>query len=340
MDTIKIGVAGLGRLGLIHAENISVMKGVELFAICNLDADFNREIAERLDVRYNYTEYEEMIKNPELDAVCIATPSGLHTKQIELALEKGLHVFCEKPIGLDTADIERTIEKIDSHKDMVFHLGFMRRYDPDYLYAKQLVDAGEIGDISIIRSYGIDPISGLEGFVKFAKKSPSGGIFLDMGVHDIDAIRWITGSEVSKVWANGSNKAAPELDEVNELELGTATMQLENGVTAFVVLGRTASHGYHVEAEIIGTKGMLRIAATPEKNKVTLFNEHGVVRPTSQNFPERFKEAYIGEMRDFLDCIRQNIQPEVTALDGLRGTQVAIACQESLEKDSVVEVTY
>ncbi|TDL31171.1 inositol 2-dehydrogenase [Jeotgalibacillus sp. S-D1] len=339
MKTIKIGIAGLGRLGLIHADNIYKMKHVELTAISNLDESVNKQVQEKYQVPYAYTTYEEMIENDELDAVCIVTPSGFHTSHIQLALEHDLHVFCEKPIGLEVEEIKQTCKVIDK-SDKVFHLGFMRRYDQDYLYVKEMIDRGDIGDISIIRSYGIDPIAGLESFVNFAKKSPSGGIYLDMSVHDIDVIRWFTNSEVTKVWATGNNKVFPELNELNEVEMSTATMQLENNTTAFLVAGRTASHGYHVETEVIGTKGMVRIAATPDKNKVTVFNDQGVVRPTSQSFPERFREAYVDELKDFVRCIRGQTKPEVTAVDGLRSTEVAIACQRSLEKNKLVEIHY
>lgn len=339
MNPIKIGVAGLGRLGLIHADNIHHMKHVELTAVSNLDEQVNKEVQEKYSIPYAYTSYEAMIQNSELDAVCIVTPSGFHTEHIQKALDRGLHVFCEKPIGLKSDEIKAVMKKIED-SDRVFHLGFMRRYDEDYVYAKEMIDRGQIGDISIIRSYGIDPISGLGSFVDFAKKSPSGGIYLDMSVHDIDVIRWFTEAEVKKVWATGNNKAAPELNALNEVEIGTATLQLNNDVTAFLVAGRTASHGYHVETEVIGTKGMIRIAATPDKNKVTVFNEHGTVRPTSQNFPERFREAYINEMKEFVHCIRYERQPSVTALDGLRGTEVAAACQQSFEKDELIELSY
>ncbi|GAA0432797.1 MAG: Gfo/Idh/MocA family oxidoreductase [Bacillota bacterium] len=339
METLKIGVAGLGRLGLIHAENIYNMKGIELTAISNLDEKINKKVKEKYKVPYTYTSYEDMLENPELDAVCIVTPSGFHTEHIRLALAKNLHIFCEKPIGLDVEDIKNTIKVIEKH-DRIFHLGFMRRYDEDYLYAKELIDNGGIGDISLIRSYSIDPIQELDSFVNFAKKSPSGGLFLDMSVHDIDVIRWLTNSEISTVWATGNNKAAPELSEVNELDMGTVTMKLENNVTALLVAGRTASHGYHVETEIIGTKGMIRVAAAPEKNKVTVFNEHGTVRPSSQHFPERFARAYENEIKDFVRCIRENKSPEVTSLDGLRGTEVALACQKSFNENKLVDVKY
>lgn len=338
MKPLKIGVAGLGRLGLIHTENLCSMKEVELYAISNLDEEVNQQIKKKYNVPYVYTQFKEMIGNEQLDAVCIVTPSGFHTEHIRLALEHDLHVFCEKPIGLDIDDINETITSINN-SDRIFHLGFMRRFDPDYLYAKQLIDEGQIGDISVIRSYSMDPISSLDSFVQFANQSPSGGIFLDMSVHDIDIVRWLTNSEVTTVWATGNNKAAPQLTEVNELEIGTVTMQLENDVTALLIAGRTASHGYHVETEIIGTKGFIRIAAAPEKNKVTIFNDHGVVRPTSQHFSERFAQAYADELKDFIQCIRTNKQPLITPLDGLRATEIALACQQSFEQNRLVEVS-
>lgn len=339
MKTLKIGVAGLGRLGLIHAENIYNLKGVELAAVSNLDEEVNKQVKEKYKVPSVYTSYEEMLEQSDLDAVCIVTPSGFHTEHIRLALKKNLHIFCEKPIGLDIADIKQTIKEIEK-SDSIFLLGFMRRFDDDYLYAKEMIDSGQIGEISLIRSYSIDPIQGLDSFVNFAKKSPSGGLFLDMSVHDIDVVRWLTKSEISSVWATGTNKAAPELNNLNELELGTVTMKLDNDVTALLVAGRTASHGYHVETEIIGTKGMLRIAASPEKNKVAVFNEHGTVRPSSQHFPERFAEAYVNELKNFVHCIRENKQPEVTAVDGLRGTEVALACQKSFDENKLVDLQY
>lgn len=151
-----------------------------------------------------------------------------------------------------------------------------------------MVEEGKLGELTVVRCYGIDPSSGLESFVKFAGASNSGGLFADMSIHDIDIVRWFTQKEVSRVWAIGKNAAYPELDQVNELETGVAMMQLEDQTMAILVAGRNAVHGYHVETELIGTKGMLRIAAVPEKNLVTIFDENGAVRPTSQNFPERF----------------------------------------------------
>ena len=337
--TIKVGIIGLGRMGQTHARNIADnVPGATLYAACSF-VDEELELAKReFGVKETYKNYEDMIANPNLDAVVIVSPSGLHTEHIRLAMEKGLHVFCEKPIGLDEEDIKQTIEVINSCPNQVFHLGFMRRYDESYQYAKKLVDEGAIGELTLIRCYGIDPSSGLESFVNFARNSKSGGLFADMSIHDIDLVRWFTGKEVKRVWAIGKNAAYPELDELGELETGAAMMQLEDKTMALLVAGRNAAHGYHVETELIGTKGMLRIAQEPEKNLVTIFDNQGVVRPTSQNFPERFRDAFINEMKEFISCIKEGRQPEVTAYDGLQGTIVADACQKSVETNAIVYI--
>jgi myo-inositol 2-dehydrogenase/D-chiro-inositol 1-dehydrogenase len=339
MNKIRVGIVGLGRMGQAHAQNIEEnVPGATLSAACcPVEEDLKRAKTE-LGIEEIYKNYEDMIVSPNIDAVVISSPSNVHTEHIRLAIEAGLHVFCEKPIGLDVDDIKRTIEVINAHPDQVFLLGFMRRYDESYQYAKKMVNEGAIGELTLIRCYGIDPSSELDSFVKFAENNKSGGLFADMSIHDIDLVRWFSGKEVKRVWAIGKNTAYPELDELGELETGTAMMQLEDETMALLVAGRNAAHGYHVETELIGTKGMLRIGQEPEKNYVTVFNEQGVVRPTSPNFPERFREAFITEMREFISCIKEGRQPEVTAYDGLQGTIVAEACQKSVDTKQLIDL--
>ncbi|MCB2293665.1 inositol 2-dehydrogenase [Clostridium algoriphilum] len=339
MTNINVGIVGLGRLGKIHASNLSKqIPGCTLVAACSLFAEELDFAVNNLGVTETYKTYEEMIESPNLNAVCIVSPSGFHCKQIRQAMDKNLHVFSEKPIGLDIEDIEETQRVIEAHPHQVFMLGFMRRYDESYKYAKQMVDDGELGELTIVRSYGIDPSEGMESFVKFAGNSNSGGLFADMSIHDIDLVRWFTKKEISKVWAMGKNAAYPELDKVNELETGAAMLQLEDKTMAILVAGRNCLHGYHVETELIGTKGMLRIATVPEKNLVTVMNEHGVIRPCSQNFPERFKQAFVNELKEFILCIQEKRQPEVRAFDGLQATKVALACKKSCETNELIEI--
>jgi myo-inositol 2-dehydrogenase/D-chiro-inositol 1-dehydrogenase len=339
MRKIKFGVVGLGRLGRIHAENIAEnVPGSELTAVCSVLPEELEYAKKRWGVPEVYSSYEEMVTSPNIDALAIVSPSGFHSEHIQLALKSGLHVFCEKPIGLDVAKIRETMKVIEEHSEQIFFLGFMRRYDESYQYAKKAVESGEIGDLSVIRCYGIDPSSGMEEFVRFATASDSGGIFSDMSIHDIDLVRWFTKAEVKKVWALGNNIAYPELDVAGELETGVAMLEMNNKVITLLVAGRNAAHGYHVETELIGTKGTISLAHHPEKNLVTLFNRHGIVRPTSQNFPERFKQAFINEMKEFVSCINEKRQPEVTAEDGLQSTIVAKACSLSWERGELIAV--
>ncbi|ALS01976.1 inositol 2-dehydrogenase [Enterococcus silesiacus] len=339
MEKIKVGIVGLGRLGKVHAKNLAEnVQGCQLVAACSVVQEELAYAVTELGVEETYKKYEEMVKSPSIDAVFIVSPSGFHCEQIRLAMENGKHVFSEKPIGLDLAEIKETTQVIESHPEQVFMLGFMRRYDDSYQYAKQLVDSGALGELTLMRCYSIDPSSGMESFVKFAGASDSGGIFMDMSIHDIDLVRWFMKKEVDRVWAIGKNAAYPELDEVGELETGAAMMQLENQAMAILVAGRNCHHGYHVETELIGTKGMLRVAAAPEKNLVTVMNKQGVVRACSQDFPERFREAFINEAKEFIACIREKRQPEVTAYDGLQSTKVALACKESFETNQLITI--
>lgn len=339
MEKIKVGIVGLGRLGKVHAKNLAEnVQGCQLIAACSFVKEELDYAVRELGVEETYQDYEEMVKSPTIDAVFIVSPSGFHCEQIQLAMEHGKHVFSEKPIGLDLAEIKATERVIQSRSEQVFMLGFMRRYDDSYRYAKQLVEDGELGELTLMRCYSIDPSSGMESFVKFAGASDSGGIFMDMSIHDIDLVRWFTEKEVSKVWALGKNAAYPELDKVGELETGAAMMQLENQAMAILVAGRNCHHGYHVETELIGTKGMLRVAAAPEKNLVTIMDEKGVVRACSQDFPERFREAFVNEAKEFIACIKEKRQPQVSAYDGLQSTKIALACKQSFETNELITI--
>ncbi|MBM7687567.1 inositol 2-dehydrogenase [Enterococcus ureilyticus] len=339
MEKIKVGIVGLGRLGKVHAKNLAEnVQGCQLIAACSFVKEELDYAVRELGVEETYQDYEEMVKSPTIDAVFIVSPSGFHCEQIQLAMEHGKHVFSEKPIGLDLAEIKATERVIQSRPEQVFMLGFMRRYDDSYRYAKQLVEDGELGELTLMRCYSIDPSSGMESFVKFAGASDSGGIFMDMSIHDIDLVRWFTEKEVSKVWALGKNAAYPELDKVGELETGAAMMQLENQAMAILVAGRNCHHGYHVETELIGTKGMLRVAAAPEKNLVTIMDEKGVVRACSQDFPERFREAFVNEAKEFIACIKEKRQPQVSAYDGLQSTKIALACKQSFETNELITI--
>lgn len=336
MTKIKIGSVGLGRLGEQHSENIAQrVKGVELFALCDMDDKKLNSVSDRLGVKHRFTDFDEMIGLEELDAVVIVSPSGLHPLQISSALKAGKHVFSEKPLGVTVAECKEAEAAVEKYSDKVFMLGFMRRFDPSYQYAKKKVDAGEIGRIIMFRSYSQDPEKFIDGAISYA--GHSGGQFLDMAVHDIDLARWFTGSEPETVYAMGGCYAHEEFAQFKDGDNVSALMKFNNDTMVFLFAGRTAPHGYNVETEIIGTKGILRIASVPQKNHVEILDNYGVRRECSENFIERFEDSYLNEIQEFADCINEGRKPEVSAHDGTRVLEIAYRCKESFETGEMLK---
>ncbi|MCS5421990.1 MULTISPECIES: inositol 2-dehydrogenase [Psychrilyobacter] len=337
MKKIKFGMVGLGRLGIQHAENIAFkIPEAELTAICAIEEERVEEIKTKWGVPYGYTDFDEMIKNNELDAVFLCSPSHLHCDQIEKALEAGLHVFSEKPLGTTLEECKRAEKAIENHPDKVFMLGFMRRYDPSYVYAKKMIDQGKIGKPFLFRGYSQDPESAIAGAIAYA--GHSGGQFIDMAVHDIDLSRWLLDSEPIQTWGIGGCYKHDEFGKHKDGDNVSALLKFKNDAMAFIFAGRTAPHGYNVETEIIGTEGILRIANVPQKNLVEVLDPSGVRKECSQDFLERFETAYVDELKEFVDCIINKRKPEVTVYDGTRTTIVAYACKESFETGKLIDI--
>ncbi|WP_087066379.1 Gfo/Idh/MocA family oxidoreductase [Intestinibacillus massiliensis] len=330
MKTVKIGSVGLGRLGYEHAKNIATrVPGAELTAICDVAADRVREVAEELGVKYQYTDFAEMCANPELDAIAIVSPSMFHGEQIKMALDAGKHVFCDKPLDTTVEKCKLAEKAVEAHPDKVFMLGFMRRYDPSYVKAKAKLDNGDIGRVILVRSYTQDPRTTIEGTLKFAPHS--GGQFLDMCVHDIDLVRWFTGSEPKNVWGIGGVFEFELYRELNDGDNVACMMQCENEAMAFMFAGRASAHGCNVETEIVGTRGTLRIASVGTDSMLEVMSKHGVCRECYPDFLARWHEAYTNEMIEFVSCIREGRKPEVTVYDGTAVSEIAYRCKESFE---------
>ncbi len=334
---IKIGAIGLGRLGYQHAFNLRFsIPGVELLALCDMNEEKLNATAKDWGVPYTYTDFEAMIQNQELDAIAITSPSHLHTGQIARALEQGLHVFSEKPLGTTVEECKIAEAAVEKHPDLVFMLGFMRRYDPSYAYARKMVVEGKIGKPILFRGYSQDPETAIKGAIAYA--GHSGGQFIDMAVHDIDLARWFMASDPKTIFAIGGCYAHPEFGQFKDGDNVSALMHLQNESMAFLFAGRTAPHGYNVETEIVGTRGTLRIASVPQKNMVEILDEHGVRKECSQDFIERFGEAYLNEMNEFVSCINEGRKPEVTVYDGTKCTEIAYKCKEAFETNELIRM--
>ena len=338
MKTVKVGSVGLGRLGYEHAKNLATqVPGCELAAICDVDANRVKEVAAELGVPNTYTDFEEMCKNPELDAIVIVSPSFLHCQQIEIAMNHGKHVFCEKPLGTDVAQCKAAEKVIEAHPALIFQLGFMRRFDKSYAEAKRKIDNGDIGKVVLVRSYTQDPRSTIESTLKFAPHS--GGQYLDMCVHDIDLIRWFTGSDVKNVWAIGGVFEFDLYKELNDADNAAATIQMENGAMGFMFTNRTHAAGCNVETEIIGTHGTLRIANVGAKNLLNIVDEHGSREEYYPDFMSRWHEAFVAEMVAFTGHVRDNTKPaDLTVYDGTAVSEAAYRCKESFETGKMLPI--
>ncbi len=339
MDEIRIGSVGLGRLGYEHAKNLAgQVRNGRLCAICDVDEKRLGEVATELQIEKTYTDFEKMCADKDLDAIVIVSPSAFHADQIQTALDAGKHVFCEKPLDTTVAKCKQAERSVEAHPDRVFMLGFMRRYDVSYQKAIAKIRSGAIGRVSLVRSYTEDPISAIESVLKFAPHS--GGQFIDMSVHDIDLVRWFTGSDPQQVWAIGDTYEFTQMADWKDTDQSAAMMQCANGAMAFIYSSRTAANGSNIETEIIGTKGELRIGSVGADSMLEEFNEHGICRGQYSDFVKRWHQAYINEMNEFVACIREKRHPEVTVYDGTKASAVAYACKDSYENGGLRKIVY
>jgi myo-inositol 2-dehydrogenase / D-chiro-inositol 1-dehydrogenase len=335
VETIRLGIVGLGRLGYQHAENIAYRTpGVELGAYCSiLPAELERAAMDFPAARA-YSNYKDMLADQSLGAIFIASPSGLHCQHIEAALTTGFHVFSEKPLGVTVPECEYIEKVVAAYPEQVFMLGFMRRYDDSYAYAKKQIDSGRIGTPFMVRSTSLDPEAAVAGAIRFAPTS--GGIYLDMAVHDIDLANWYLGGEPHSVYAAGGAFVHSEFATFDDCDNATMMLQYRNGGIAMLYVGRTAAHGYHIETEVIGSKGSLRIGAVPRKNMVEILDSSGVVVECQEGFLERFEYAYLNELHEFVNCIRERRKPGVKVEDGTLATRIAFAATESYRENKIV----
>ena len=339
MKKVKVGIVGLGRLGRTHAENLAFsIPGAELTAACSIvDSELNYA-KEQLGVEKTYSDFAAMCQDPDIDAVVIVSPSTYHPEQISLALKAGKHVFCEKPLAVTLEECRATEEEVKKYPDQVFMLGFMRRYDPSYAYAKKKIESGAIGTPYLVKATGVDPDADAESLLDSGFVPKSGGIMMDMASHDIDLMRWFLQDDPAEVYAVGSTVKHPRFREQGDVETACATFKFKNGAMGQLHVGRASVHGYHIETEIIGTEGSIRVSPVPCKNLAMLYDKTGAVQECVRNFPERFHQAYVEEMKEFIDCIVEKRTPGVDVHDGTQATLICAAAQKALETGAIVTI--
>lgn len=336
--TINVGIAGLGRLGKRHAENLAQrVPGARLVAACSPEASERDWAAKSLGVGATYADLAGLLAHPGLDAVFLVTPNTVHPEQIIAGLRAGKHVFCEKPLSLDLGECLAVEAEAKRHPTLKVMIGYVRRFDPSYAEAQRQIASGAIGRPFIVRSETCDMNDPSGFFVRFAPKS--GGIFLDMSVHDIDAARWLLGAPKPKrVFSVGTIAVHEGLAECGDVDNGIAVCEFEGGAMATIYASRTMAHGHETTTEVVGTAGRLFVGRDGRLNQVEIADAHGIRTETTPTFWERFEDAFLRETVHFVDCVRHDRPPGLTLHDATEATRIGIALRASLVERRAVDV--
>ncbi len=325
---IGVGVIGTGRIGKLHIEHLSqIIPDAELIAICSLDTETAEIFAEQFNIPKVTSDYRTLLDDSQIDAVIVASSTDTHVEICQAAAEAGMHIFCEKPIALDLEQIDETLAIVEK-AGVKFQVGFNRRFDANFRRVREAVASGEIGEPHILRITSRDPAPPPIEYVKV-----SGGIFLDMTIHDFDMARYLIGDEVVEVYAVGGVRVDQKIGEVGDIDTTIITLRFQDGVLATIDNSREAVYGYDQRVEVFGSKGMVA-AGNPLTDTVTFSGSEGSRTASPPDFfVERYKAAYLSELQAFIQCIQKETQPLVTGEDGRAPIVMGYAALKSLREN-------
>jgi len=331
MNQTTVGVIGAGRIGRMHTENLvhhipeAVVKAV---ASPHLDEGW----AEGLGIPNRSTENSTVFGDPEIEAVVITAPSGLHSDLIQEAAAAGKHIFCEKPVGFEEGPIENAITAAKA-SGVQLQVGFNRRSDPSLLDLVEAVRDGQVGDVHTVRVTNRDPQAPPIDFVK-----RSGGIFLDFLIHDFDTIRYLSGSEIVEVYATGGVLIDPEIGAAGDIDTAMVTARLANGALAVIDASRQAVYGYDQRFEVFGSNGSVAVDNTTPSRRVVSTTAGVVGRTPHDGFVSRYQDAFIAELGAFLSAVQGERSVVASADDALAAVRAAVAARESFNQNRPIRL--
>jgi len=334
MKKLKLGIIGSGRIGKVHTATIvqNVPQAV-VVAIADINLDSATELAKKFGVTSVYSNYMDVINHPEVEAVVICSPTDTHARYVVDAAKAGKHIFCEKPVDLTLEAIRGAVNAV-TKAGVKLMVGFNRRFDPNFLKIKQLVTAGKIGDPHILKITSRDPAPPHPGYI-----ASSGGMFLDMTIHDFDMARYITGSEVTEVYTNAAVLVDPAIGKEGDVDTAVITLTFANGAIGVIDNSRKAVYGYDQRLEVFGSKGMACADNNfPENHRY--YSGDGVHGSLPLNFfMERYIEAFANEMKIFCDAVTNDLPLPVSGNDGLMSVAIALAAKKSYTEHRPVKLS-
>ena len=325
---MKVGIIGAGRIGKVHLESISrYVKGAEVAAMA--DPFMSKDTAEYIKsfgVGKITKDYREILADKEIQAVLICSSTDTHAPISIEAIEAGKHVFCEKPVDHDVDNILKVKSALEG-KNLKYQVGFNRRFDHNFSAVRRAVKEGKIGALNVLKICSRDPAAPPVNYIKV-----SGGIFLDMTIHDFDMVRFLSGEEVESVYAMGGVMVDEEIGKAGDIDTAVIVMRLKSGALAVIDNCRRAAYVYDQRAEAFGELGQIAVGNDTSSTAV-LSDKDGV---TSEKplyfFLERYMQAYVREISEFIDCVQNDKPVPVGIEDGLQAVKIGIAAKKALKE--------
>lgn len=328
---LNVGVVGLGRLGNLYARYfLGQIANANLVAVSDILEPVAEAFAHDHNIAKCYVDYHDLINDKDVNAVVIVTPTSNHKDVSIAAAQVGKPVFCEKPLSISMDDSLAIKEAID-RTGIFFHLGFMRRFDKGYAAAKRKIDDDVIGTPIVFKSTSRDPF---RPSLEYLDPAHSGGLLTDCGIHDMDLARWLVG-EVASVYSTGGVLAYPEMEPVGDVDNAIASLTFESGALGVVDCSRSAIFGYDIRTEILGTKGTLQVGYLRE-TPLYVLTKDGVTHDTVPYFMERFGQAYVDQLQNFVDHVLEDKPPAITCDDGIAALRISLAATQSLHEKQPV----
>lgn len=337
MDIVNVCLIGTGRAGMIHAHNLNgQVPGGRIYAVCDVLEEKAKEAANELGISVYYSDYKKVLEDKNIDAIYIACPTKLHKEIAVAAANAKKHIFCEKPMAMTEEECDEMIEAAETN-GVKLQIGFMRRFDSSFREAKELIKAGEIGDVVLIKSHTRGPSKPQEWMYDITK---SNGPLGEVCSHDIDTARWFAESELKSLYAIGGNFRNKEIaDKYPDFyDNVIVSAEFENGIQCAIDGAQYVQYGYDARVEIVGTKGVICLGDLHEKKVLVCTKNHDVKRPTMHSWTYLFREAYVAEDTSFINSILNDTEVECKGIDGKMAVKIVKAGNESISKKQIVHL--
>jgi myo-inositol 2-dehydrogenase / D-chiro-inositol 1-dehydrogenase len=333
MRKINIAVIGTGRMGSVHVRNIArLIPEANLVAVCDIRLEVAQAVADEFGIQHVVRDYHELLADETIEAVLIATSTPTHAMIIKDCAAAGKQIFCEKPLALDLADIDNALAEVEK-AGVKLQVGFNRRFDKSYQKVHEIVASGEIGRPCILKITNRDPDFPAMEFMR-----ASGGIFLDLAIHDFDMIRYQVG-EVDEIYAMGSVLINPELNEFNDVDTAVVSLRFANGAVGSIDNSRKAVYGYDQRLEVFCSNGTA-MAENETESTVVKGNTSGFLSAKPPFFfMQRYAPCYVEEVRLFIECVREDKPTPTSGADGRAAVVIGYAAGKSLRENRPVKIS-